>query len=134
MLADLGVNAGRKQREHAPPVPADGSLNAYCARRVIIDVQANGEFTIYSDPDVQVICHCAHIPEEALKRAGKGGAPLQAAIARHAESHARDSGVANIQAGGATSPRGIAGELNTRSMLTRRGGRWLSPTPRTSYG
>ena len=31
---------------------------------------------------------------------------------------------ADIRAGGATSLRAIAGELNARGMLTRRGGRW----------
>ena len=32
--------------------------------------------------------------------------------------------VDDIRAGGATSLRAIAGELNARGMLTRRGGRW----------
>ena len=32
--------------------------------------------------------------------------------------------VENIRAGGATSLRAIAAELNDRGMLTRRGGRW----------
>jgi len=32
--------------------------------------------------------------------------------------------VADIRTGGATSVRAIAGELNARGMLTRRGGRW----------
>jgi DNA invertase Pin-like site-specific DNA recombinase len=63
---------------------------------------------------------------EALKRAGKGGAPLRAAIARNADLHAQDLApvVADIRAGGATSLRAIAAELNARGMLTRRGGRW----------
>ena len=62
----------------------------------------------------------------ALRRAGKGGAPLRAAIARNADRHARDLApvVADIRAGGATSLRAIAEELNARGMLTRRGGRW----------
>ena len=62
----------------------------------------------------------------ALRRAGKGGAPLRAAIARNADRHAQDLApvVADIRAGGATSLRAIAGELNGRGMLTRRGGRW----------
>ena len=62
----------------------------------------------------------------ALRRAGKGGAPLRAAIARNADRHAQDLApvVDDIRAGGATSLRAIAGELNARGMLTRRGGRW----------
>ena len=62
----------------------------------------------------------------ALRRAGKGAAPLRAAIARNADRHAQDLAtvVADIRAGGATSLRAIAGELNARGMLTRRGGRW----------
>ena len=50
----------------------------------------------------------------ALRRAGKGGAPLRAAIARNADRHAQDLApvVADIRSGGATSLRAIAGELN----------------------
>jgi len=60
----------------------------------------------------------------ALKRAGKGGAPLRAAIARNADRHARDLApvVEDIRSGGATSLRAIAAELNAHGMLTRRGG------------
>ena len=45
---------------------------------------------------------------------------------RNADRHARDLApvVADIRAGGATSLRAIAAELNARGMLTRRGGRW----------
>jgi hypothetical protein len=62
----------------------------------------------------------------ALRRAGKGGAPLRAAIARNPDRHAQDLApvVADIRAAGATSLRAIAGQLNGRGMLTRRGGRW----------
>ena len=62
----------------------------------------------------------------ALVRAGKGTAPLRAAIAGNAERHARDLApvVADIRAGGRTSLRAIADEMNARGMLTRRGGRW----------
>jgi DNA invertase Pin-like site-specific DNA recombinase len=62
----------------------------------------------------------------ALRRAGKGGAPLRAAIARNADRHAQDLApvVADIRAGGSTSLRAISAELNARGMLTRRGGRW----------
>ena len=63
---------------------------------------------------------------EALRRAGKGGAPLREAIARNADRHARDLApvVEDIRAGGAVSLRAIAAELNGRGMLNRRGGRW----------
>jgi DNA invertase Pin-like site-specific DNA recombinase len=62
----------------------------------------------------------------ALRRAGRGGVALRAAVARNADRHARDlvSVVEDIRAGGATSLRAIATELNARGMLTRRGGRW----------
>ena len=36
--------------------------------RVIIDMQPDGGFAIYADPDVQVICRCAHHPEDRLVR------------------------------------------------------------------
>jgi DNA invertase Pin-like site-specific DNA recombinase len=60
----------------------------------------------------------------ALRRSGKGGAPLRAAIARNANRHAQDLApvVEDIRSGGAISLRAIAAELNTRGMLTRRGG------------
>ena len=60
----------------------------------------------------------------ALRRARKGGAPLRAAVAKNADRHTRDLApvVADIRSGGATSLRAIAGELNARGMLTRRGG------------
>ncbi len=62
----------------------------------------------------------------ALRRAGEGGVALRAAIAANADRHARDLApvVADIRAGGATSLRAIAAEMNARGMLTRRGGRW----------
>ncbi len=62
----------------------------------------------------------------ALRRAGEGGVALRAAIAANADRHVRDLApvVADIRAGGATSLRELAGELNARGMLTRRGGRW----------
>jgi DNA invertase Pin-like site-specific DNA recombinase len=62
----------------------------------------------------------------SLRRAGKGGAPLRVAIGRNADRPAQDLApvVADIRSGGATSLRAIAAELNTRGMLTRRGGRW----------
>ena len=62
----------------------------------------------------------------ALRRAGKGGAPLRAAIARNADRHARDLApvVADIRSRWRDEPAGDRGELNARGMLTRRGGRW----------
>ena len=63
---------------------------------------------------------------EALRRAGKGGAPLRAAIARNADRHAWDlvPVVEDIRNSGHTSLRSIARELNAHGMLTRRSGRW----------
>ena len=51
---------------------------------------------------------------------------LRAAVSVNAEAHARDHApvIAGTRAGGATSLRAIAGELNARGMQTRRGGRW----------
>ena len=56
----------------------------------------------------------------ALRRAGKGGAPLRAAIARNADRHARDLApvVADIRAGGATSLRAIAEEPDNLAALS----------------
>jgi hypothetical protein len=50
----------------------------------------------------------------------RSGGPLAA----NAELHARDLAavVEDIRSGGMTSLRAIAGELNARGMLTRRGG------------
>jgi len=66
----------------------------------------------------------------ALRRAGKGGAPLRAAIAENADRHARDLApvVEDIRASGRESLGAIADELNARGMLTRRGGRWHKST------
>jgi DNA invertase Pin-like site-specific DNA recombinase len=62
----------------------------------------------------------------ALRRAGKGGAPLRAAIARNADRRAQELApvVEDVRASGHTSLRAMAEELNARGMLTRRGGRW----------
>ena len=61
----------------------------------------------------------------ALRRAGKGGAPLRETVTRNAEAHARDLApvLEELRSQGVTSLRGIAAELNERGMLTRRGGR-----------
>lgn len=62
----------------------------------------------------------------ALRRAGKGGAALREAVARNADEHAEALAplIRELQAQGVKTLRGIAGELNRRGMLTRRGGRW----------
>jgi DNA invertase Pin-like site-specific DNA recombinase len=62
----------------------------------------------------------------ALRRAGKGGAPLRAAVTRNADAFAADlAGVlADIRAEGHTTLRAMAEELNRRGIRTRRGGRW----------
>ena len=49
------------QRQDEPAIAAETS-----AYRVVIDVHADGGFTVYSDSDVQVICRCAHAPEDEL--------------------------------------------------------------------
>ena len=62
----------------------------------------------------------------ALRRAGKGGAPLWEAAAVNADQHARDLTPvpAELRGEGITSLRSVAAALNQRGMLTRRGGRW----------
>ena len=62
----------------------------------------------------------------ALKRAGKGGVALCAAVAANADAFAADLApvIADIRAGGATSLRTIAAELTRRGITTRRGGAW----------
>ena len=66
----------------------------------------------------------------ALRRAGKGGGALRAAVTANADRHARDLASVNddIRTGGATSLRAIAAELNGRGMLTRPGGQWQVST------
>jgi DNA invertase Pin-like site-specific DNA recombinase len=62
----------------------------------------------------------------ALRRAGKGGAALRAAVAANADVFAADLTpvLAEIRAVGNLTLRDIAEELNRRGMMTRRGGRW----------
>ncbi len=63
----------------------------------------------------------------ALRRAGKGGVALQAAVSANADCFAADlAGVVNGYQGvrGVTPLRAIAGQLNARGTMTRRGGRW----------
>ncbi len=72
----------------------------------------------------------------ALNRAGRGGAPLRAVVARNADRFAADLAevIDDIRASGATSLRAIAGELNARGMMTRRGGRWHVSNVRNLLG
>src|SRR5690606_13950551 len=62
----------------------------------------------------------------ALRRAGKGGGPLRAAVSRNADAHARDLApvLEQLRSDGVVSLRSLAAALNARGMLTRRGGRW----------
>ena len=62
----------------------------------------------------------------SLRRAGKGGTALRAAVAANAEAFARDLApvIADIRAQGRTSLRAIAAELSDRGIRTRRGGQW----------
>jgi DNA invertase Pin-like site-specific DNA recombinase len=63
---------------------------------------------------------------ESLRRAGKGGAALRAAIVTNADAFAADlvAVVADIRAAGNTSLRAVASELASRGIRTRRGGEW----------
>lgn len=60
----------------------------------------------------------------ALRRAGKGGAALQAVVVANADRHAGDLAevVADIHRQGHLTLRAIAGEMNRRGILTLRGG------------
>ncbi len=62
----------------------------------------------------------------ALRRAGKGGMALRAAVSANAEAFARDlkAVVADIRATGHLSLRSIAAELTAQGIRTRRGGKW----------
>ncbi len=62
----------------------------------------------------------------SLRRAGEAGVALRATVAANAARHAADLAgvVEDIRAQGHTTLRAMAGELNARGMLTRRGGRW----------
>ena len=75
----------------------------------------------------------------SLRRAGKGAVALRAAVGLNAERFAADleGVVADIRASGAsgaTSLRAIAGELNQRGMMTRRGGAWQVSNVRNLLG
>jgi DNA invertase Pin-like site-specific DNA recombinase len=62
----------------------------------------------------------------ALRRAGKGAVALRAAVNANAHAYAQGLAqvVADIRASGAIGLRAVAAELNSRSMVTRRGGQW----------
>ena len=62
----------------------------------------------------------------SLRRAGKGGVALRAAVSANAEDFARDLAavVAEIKAAGHVSLREVAAEVNARGIRTRRGGSW----------
>ena len=68
----------------------------------------------------------------ALRRAGKGGAALRAAVCAHADRHAQELTpvLTDIRALGHITLRAIAAELEARGMLTRRGGKWHVSTVR----
>jgi hypothetical protein len=46
-------------------------------QRVVIDFEANGDFFIYSDPEVEVICRHAHCTDDELYRYGHHPIPEQ---------------------------------------------------------
>ena len=62
----------------------------------------------------------------ALRRAGKGGVALRAAVSANADEFAAGLApvVVELQRDGITTLRGIADELNRRGLVTRRGGKW----------
>ena len=63
---------------------------------------------------------------ESLRRAGKGGVALRAAVSANAAAFAADLApvIADIRVAGHTSLRAIASELTSRGIRTRRGGKW----------
>jgi DNA invertase Pin-like site-specific DNA recombinase len=72
----------------------------------------------------------------ALRRAGKGGAALRAAVRANADQFAADLApvVADIHAQGHSTLRAIAEELNRRGMMTRRCGAWQVSNVRNLIG
>ena len=62
----------------------------------------------------------------SLRRAGKGGVALRAAVSANADSFADDLAavITDIQTQGAISLRAIAAQLTFRGIRTRRGGAW----------
>ncbi|SDD88678.1 recombinase family protein [Ruegeria marina] len=62
----------------------------------------------------------------ALRRAGKGGSPLRAAVQENASAFAQELApvIDDIRSQGHVTLRAMAAELNARGIRTRRGGRW----------
>lgn len=62
----------------------------------------------------------------SLRKAGKGGEALRAAVSANAAAFAADLApvLADIRAGGHTSLRAVAAELTRRGIRTRRSGTW----------
>jgi len=71
-------------------------------------------------------------PNGARALRGLGNKAAVAAIKANADEHARDilPVVEDIQAGGVTTLKGIAEELNARGIMTARDGRWYAATVR----
>lgn len=67
---------------------------------------------------------------ESLRRAAKGNASAITAIREAADHRARELReiVADIEASGCTSHRGIAAEMNRRGILSARSGQWSDTT------
>lgn len=63
---------------------------------------------------------------ESLRRTGKGGTSLSAAVSANATAFSADLAqvLAGIRAEGHSSLRAIAAELTVRGIRTRRGGKW----------
>jgi hypothetical protein len=68
----------------------------------------------------------------ALRRAGKGNIAAVEAIRAGADRHAADMlpVIEDIHSSGVSSLKGIAAELNSRGILTARGGQWHATTVR----
>jgi hypothetical protein len=97
-LVDLGVNLGRAQRDG----DHDNSAHSFVAC-VVIDVHPTGGFTVYADRDVQVLCRCAHIPEDDLVRVNHRAIPEQ----------------------WLTSPVGCEGDGSVADLVAEAAGDWL---------
>ncbi|MGN6357622.1 MAG: recombinase family protein [Novosphingobium sp.] len=72
----------------------------------------------------------------AIRRAAKGTEAALEAVRANAASRAEDYAetLADVRAGGATSLAAMAAELNTRGIVTPRGGRWHPSSVRNLVG